>query len=460
MRDILFVPLPKLIQTSSFHLTLLYAALFSLSALILLGVIYEATSYYTTNSLDATIESDVTELKQALSENGRNRLVQLINERTQQMPNGPIFYLLEDGAGKILAGNLPPVAAKSDAFDLKMPGLIFPGDRRGAVHVHRVTLTSGDNLLVGADANQLAELKELILQSFGWCFAITLLLAIGGGAVMSSSMLRRVESINRTSRDIMEGNLSRRIPLAGSGDEFDRLAQSLNAMLDRTERSLEGMRQVSNDIAHDLRTPLTRLRHRLEFAHRKSESVDELRSAIDGSIADTDAILDTFGALLWIAQLEGQGSKRPFVAIDLRELLSTVAEVYQSAAEQKTQRLTVNAEVGLNVLGDRQLLMQLFCNLVENAIRHSPGGAVIDIAAAARAGVAEATIADNGPGIPPEAREKVFRRFYRLESSRTTPGNGLGLSLVAAIAALHRIDLTLADNQPGLRVILRFAPAI
>jgi signal transduction histidine kinase len=453
------VPLPKLVHTSSFRLTLLYAALFSLSALILLGVIYGATTYYMTGTIDAAIESDVTELKQALSENGRDRLIVLVEERIQQMPNGPIFYLLEDAAGNSLAGNLPAIGPRTGAFDLNVPSLAPPSERHIAIHIHSVKLTTGDDLMVGADATQLVELKELILSSFGWCFAITLLLAVGGGVVMSGSILRRIESVNRTSRDIMAGNLSRRIPLAGTNDEFDRLAESLNAMLDRTERSLEGMRQVSNDIAHDLRTPLTRLRHRLEFAQRKCQSADELRSAIDHSITETDAILDTFGALLWIAQLEGQGSQRPFVAIDLSELLATVAEVYQSTAEQKAQRILVAAEAALTVSGDRELLTQLFCNLVENAVRHSPSGASIEIGAADRDGVVEVWIADNGPGIPQEARAKVFQRFYRLEASRTTSGNGLGLSLVAAIAALHRIDLALADNAPGLRVLLRFAPA-
>jgi signal transduction histidine kinase len=447
------VRLPKLFRTSSFRLTLLYATLFGASALILLAVTYWATSFYMTSALDAAIESDVSELQQALSSGGRDHLIRTIDERVKQMPGGPIFYLLEDEHDAAVAGNLPSGSPHASAFDLK--GL-FPSEHDETIHVLRVRLSSGDDLLVGADARQLVEMKRLVLRAFGWCFAITLLLALGGGAIMSGSLLRRVETVSRTSRGIMAGDLSQRIPLSGADDEFDRLAASLNAMLDRTESSLEGMRQVSNDIAHDLRTPLTRLRHRLELAQRRCRSVDEFRSVIDRSIADTDAILETFGALLRIAQIEGQAGKDRFVAVDLSELLSTVAEVYQPIAEEKRQGLTVAVPPNLVVWGDRELLVQLFANLVENAIRHSPNGASVALHAAHRDGRIETVIADTGPGIPWAARDRVFRRFYRLEASRTTPGNGLGLSLVAAIASLHGIAVELADNQPGLRVSLCF----
>jgi signal transduction histidine kinase len=450
------VRLARLFHTSSFRLTLLYAALFTVSALILLSVIYWATSYYMTNELDATIESDVSELDQGFRAGGAALLARLVDERTKQMPNGPVLYLLEDEAGKVKAGNLPEMAPRPGTYDLRVPGLLFPGDRSGALRAHGVRLDNGEFLLVAADAHQLVELKRVVLRTFGWGFAITLLLALAGGAVMSGSLLHRVEAIGRASREIMEGNLAQRLPIRGTDDEFDRLAASLNAMLDKTRNSLEGMRQVSNDVAHDLRTPLTRLRQRLELARRRSGSIEELRSAIDRSIADTDAILDTFAALLRIAQIEGVGSSERFAEVDLSELLSTVAEVYQPTAEEKHQRLSLDVAPDLAIAGDRELLTQLFSNLIENAIRHSPDAASIAISAARCDGGIEAVIADTGPGIPTAARDKVFRRFYRLESSRTTPGSGLGLSLAAAIAGLHQIAIELADNRPGLRVSLRF----
>ena len=448
--------LPNLVRTTSFRLTLVYAGLFTASVLILFAVIYWATSYYMTNELDAAIDSDISELQQGLHAGGLSVLKQLIDERTEQMPSGPILYLLEDAAGRRKAGNLPPMTPKYGTFDLQVPDHLIPTDREGVVRARGVRLSDGAFLLVGADAHQLVEMRELILRSFGWCFGVTLLLALGGGALMSGSLLRRVEAVGRTSRDIMEGNLSRRIPIRGTDDEFDRLAENLNAMLDKTQRSLEGMRQVSNDIAHDLRTPLTRMRQRLELAQRKSGSVDELRVAIERSMADTDAILETFGALLRIAQIEGAGSTERFLKIDLSELLLTVAEVYQPVAEDRRQRFALDIAQDLTVVGDRELLTQLLSNLIENAIRHSPENASIMIAATRVDDGIEATIADTGPGIPVAEREKVFRRFYRLEASRTTPGNGLGLSLVAAIASLHQIAIGLTDNRPGLRVTLRF----
>jgi len=452
---------PRLIRTSSFRLTLLYAALFGASALILLALIYGTTRFYMLSALDADIESDVTELRQASESGGRNHLVWVIGERIKQMPSGPIVYGLQDGAGKILAGNLPSLAQQSHAFDIDIPDLASAANPDGNFHIHRIKLgNTGDFLSVGGDAHQLIAMETVVLRIFAGCFAVTLLLALGSGAMMSASLLRRIETVSRASREIMEGNLSQRIPLRGSDDEFDHLAASLNAMLDRTQSSMEGMRQISNDIAHDLRTPLTRLRQRLELTQRKSQSPDELRAAIDRSIVDTDAILDTFGALLRIAQIEGQAGKARFRSIDLSELLHTVAEVYLPIAEERGQQLALEIMPGLAVRGDRQLLMQLFANLLENAIRHSPPRASITLSAAYHAGTVETVIADTGPGIPEAAREKVFRRFYRLDSSRATPGQGLGLSLVAAIATLHETMPELSDNGPGLRVRLRFRPEL
>ncbi len=448
--------LPNLIRTTSFRLTLIYAALFTVSALILFGVIYWATSHYMKNELDAAIDSDVNELREGFAAGGPTLLKQLIDERTKEMPNGPILYLFEDKDGKVEAGNLPAMKPLFDHFDITVPGLLYPADRRGAIYVHGVQLAGGAFLAVGADAHQLADMKKFVLRSFGWCFAIGLLLALGGGALMGNSLLRRVDGVVRASRAIMDGNLSQRIPIRGTNDEFDRLAASLNVMLDKTQASLEGMRQVSNDVAHDLRTPLTRLRQRLELVRRKPASNEELGQAIDRSIADTDAILETFGALLRIAQIEGAPSTARFAPIDLSELLLTVAEVYLPMAEERGQRLTLNVAPRLTTTGDRELLTQLLANLIENAIRHSPPEAAIALTATHDAECIDVIIADTGPGIPAGEREKVFRRFYRLEASRTTPGNGLGLSLAEAIASLHRVAIELGDNQPGLRVSLRF----
>jgi signal transduction histidine kinase len=273
---------------------------------------------------------------------------------------------------------------------------------------------------------------------------------------MSAGLLRRVEAVSRTSRAIIDGNLARRIPVRGVDDEFDHLALSLNAMLDRIQALMEGLKQVSSDIAHDLRTPLSRLRQRLEVARLRSQSVEELRAALDGSIAHVDAILETFGALLRIAQIESGTRKAAFAQVDLSEVLSAMVEIYAPVAEAKGQSITGAITPALAVRGDRDLLTQMFANLVENAIRHSPQGAAIALSASLQAGTIEALVCDTGPGIPERSRSKVFLRFFRVDESRTTAGSGLGLSLVAAVAALHDIEITLGDNHPGLRVMLRF----
>jgi len=432
---------------------LLYAALFGISVLILLGVIYGATGVYMSNSLDAAVDSDITELEDSLQVAGNEALIEQVKERVRQTPHGPMYYLLQDPKEKVVAGNMPPFHGGEGRFDLKVPK---PNSPSVAVRAHGITLPDHEYLMVGVDALPRREMQKLILRVFGWSSAITLVLAFAGGALMSGGLLRRIETISRTARDIMAGDFSRRIPVRGTGDEFDHLVRSLNAMLERNEAAMESVRQVSNDIAHDLRTPLTRLRRRLDLAQRRARSVEEWRRAAEGCISDMDAILETFGGLLRIAQIESGMPTRRFTKVDLSELLRTVIEVYQPMAEEKEQPFTVDIASGLTVWGDRELLTQMIANVIENAMKHSPTGASINLVTSESPGTIAVAVCDTGPGIPAEERARVFRRFYRLERSRSTPGSGLGLSLVEAIAALHQIGIELTDNGPGLRVTLRF----
>jgi signal transduction histidine kinase len=376
-----------------------------------------------------------------------------IKERVRQTPDGPMYYLLQDRNGKLIAGNTPSIPSREGRFDLKVPRFNSPS---AAVHVHGLTLMDSEYLMVGVDALPRRKMQRLIVRVFGWSSAITLVLAFAGGALVSRGLLRRIETISRAARDIMAGDFSRRIPVRGTGDEFDRLVTSLNAMLERNELAMESVRQVSNDIAHDLRTPLTRLRQRLELAQRWARSVEEWRRAAEGCISDMDAILETFGGLLRIAQIESGMPERRFAKVDLSELLRTVIEMYQPMAEQKEQPFTADIASGVTVWGDRELLTQMIANVIENAMKHSPRGASICVVTRGSASTIAVTVSDSGPGIPSEQRARVFQRFYRLERSRSTPGNGLGLSLVEAIAALHQIGIELTDNAPGLRVTLRF----
>jgi signal transduction histidine kinase len=454
------VPLPRVFRTSSFRLTLLYAALFSVSVAVLFAVIYWSASFHMTGQLDAAVGSDFAELTQGFRTGGAVRLAALIDDRVKDMPTGPMFYLLEDPAGKAVAGNLPALPRRTGTFDAVDPRPAPHADDMRPLRARGSLLHGGDYLMVATDASQRDEMDEAILRAFAWGSLASLLLAFGGGLMLSGGLLRRVEAISRTTREIMAGHLSRRVATSGADDEFDHLAASLNAMLERTESSMQAMRQISNDIAHDLRTPLTRLRQRLEPAQRKATTVAELRAAVEGAIGETDAILATFGALLRIAQIESGAIRAGFAECDLSDLLRTVVEVYQPMADDERQSLAAEIAPGLKIVADRELLAQMLANLLENAVRHSPPGAAISLTAdGCEMGGIAVTLSDTGAGIPPAEYQNVFRRFYRLEASRTTPGNGLGLSLVAAIAGLHGISVEFADNRPGLRVTMRLPGA-
>jgi signal transduction histidine kinase len=272
-------------------------------------------------------------------------------------------------------------------------------------------------------------------------------------------MLRRIDAVSRTARGIVAGDMSQRVPVRGTDDEFDELAASVNAMLNRIEDLMRSMRQVSNDVAHDLRTPLTRLRQRLEHARRRAQTTEELHEALAHSIAQVDSILETFGALLRIAQIEAGGRASEKSAINVSRFLTAIVDDFAPAAEDQGQTLVAEIDKGLSILGDPELLTQMVVNLVDNAIRHSPPGARICIEAKAVGDSLELAVVDNGPGIPSRERENVLRPFYRLEASRTTEGSGLGLSLVAAIAKRHDAKLSLGDNSPGLRVAVLFPAA-
>lgn len=448
---------PRLLRTSSFRLTLLYAAVFGVSVLILFGVMLWVGPRGIERQIDSTVANEIAEVEGDAAGQGLPGLVRVVRPLADGAAPG-IYYLLEDAQGRVLAGNLPPMAPVlgiRELHPLRMAERRIARAARG-IRGRGVRTPGGGYLFVGLDNFQTDEMRELITRSFLWVLGTTIVLALVGGAVTSLGLLRRVEAISRLSRAIVGGDLSRRIALRGSNDEFDHLAVSLNTMLDRIQALMEGLRQVSADIAHDLRTPLTRLRQRLELARRRATTAEALREALDGAIGEVDTILETFGALLRIAQIEAGTKTGATGMVDLSALAEGVADAYLPAAEEKGQTLVAAVAPGLTVCGDRELLTQMLANLVENALRHSPEGAAIRLEAGQVEGAPQVVVADTGPGIPAEMRQRVFQRFFRLEQSRTTQGTGLGLALVAAIAGLHGITLRLEDNRPGLRVVLRF----
>ncbi|HYZ26691.1 MAG TPA: HAMP domain-containing sensor histidine kinase [Geminicoccaceae bacterium] len=452
--------LSRLLRAAPFRLALVYAGLFSLSVLALGAILYFATTQLVENQLRTTVTAELHALQNELDREGPTALARAVSSRVADPAAQAFAYLLQDPAGRRLAGDLEPIAP-DEAWRQLVPEPEESEDdedegERDWFLGKGVVLPDGQFLLVAHDAEQLQELEELLLRSFGWILAVAVPLALGGGVFMSLVTLRRIEAVNRVSDEIRRGDLSRRVPHAGTGDEFDRLAANINAMLDAIEHLTEGLRQVSTDIAHDLRTPLSRLRQALETARSKAQSPADLAAAVDDAILQADAILETFSALLRIAQIEAGTRRAGFAGVDLSDLFRSLVEVYEPVAEDASHRLEAQIEDRLSFRGDRELLTQMVANLIENAIRHTPSGSLIEVRLQPTGGKVRAVIADHGPGIPKGARDKVFRRFFRLEQSRTSPGSGLGLSLVSAIASLHGVQIELGDNSPGLRVTLHF----
>ena len=448
-----------LLRSAAFRLTLIYAAVFEASVAVLCAVVFFGTAQYMRDELESEIERELTALYQDYRARGLEGLAATIAGRAQAPEYRDTLYLLEDTSGTLLAGNFGPVGLFAGWSNLPHElAPKVPQRRPGSIRAKGLRLSSGALLAVGQSTARIDEVHELVVRAFAWASLVTLALALAGSALVSLRFLRRVDAIERSSREIMDGNLARRLPVAGSGDEFDRLAVSLNLMLDRMQSLMEGMRQVSNDIAHDLRTPLARLRQRLESARLPGRGAADLEAALDSAVADTDALLRTFSALLRIAQIESGSRRAGFADVDLSALFAAMIETYAAVAEDRGQAVSGSVTPDITVRGDRELLTQILSNLVENALTHSPPGAAVTIELARHDGRIVGVVADNGPGIPPDQREKVFRRFYRLDASRSTPGSGLGLSLVAAIANLHGVAIELADNDPGLRVVLRFPP--
>lgn len=455
----------RLVRTTGFRLAALYAGLLGLSVLVLFVVIYWITSSALRNQLTAAVENEVAALVEYHGAGGPSKVAQAIEGRLAASVRPTNFYLLQDPKGRKVAGDLPP-ATPSEGWQehklLRGHDDDFDDDPREE-DGHRLlglgtVLTDGSFLMVGQDLYRIREVEEAVVQAFVWAFGVTVLLGVTGGAILSIGFLRRIDSINQTAQAIIDGNFANRVPTRGTNDELDRLARNLNEMLDRVQALMESLHQVSSDIAHDLRTPLSRLRQQLEETKARSLSAEDYEIAVDRAIADTDSILGTFSALLRIAQIEAGTRKAAFSTVDLSGVFRSIADAYTAVAEDKGQALVSSIETDIHVHGDRELLTQMLANLIENTIRHTPEGTRIEFALELTVDGPVGVVVDTGPGIPAEFREKVFRRFFRLERSRSTAGNGLGLSLVAAVVELHGIGITLADNEPGLKVRLDFRP--
>lgn len=448
-----FGRLRRLLATSGFRHSALAALLFAVAALAVFGAMYWAATSFMARQADDSVEAQVVSLLEDDRPAGAAELAEMVKERQTSPGTREFLYLLEDGHGRRLAGTLPEMVPVPGWQTLPLAGKWAQDDDSHALRAFGKILPGGMFLLVGRDIYELDEVADFMEQAFGIGFVATLVLAISGGLLAGAGFLGRLDAITRTSRQIMAGDLSQRIPLGRGNDDFTRLAVVVNAMLDRIQALMEGMGQVTNDIAHDMRTPLFHLRQRLERARSGTKTSAEYEAAIDGALADMDRVLDTFSALLRIAQISSGRRRAGFVATDLTEIVRTIAETYMPVAEDSGRTLSATIARDVTVEGDRHLLTQMLANLMENALKHTPPGTAIglELAAAAPEGGPAVVVTDTGPGIPETERANVFRRFYRLDASRSTPGSGLGLSLVAAVAELHGAVARLDDNGPGVR---------
>jgi signal transduction histidine kinase len=447
--------LRRIARTAAFRLTLAYAGLFVVSAGVLFAAVYWIATAALQADMTAVLRTEALQLSEIHARAGLRGLVPEIARRMSFRARGPIYYLLQAPTRDVIIGNLPGMVPREGVLDLQR-NLNEPD--RGPEELNLtgfgLRLRDGTFLVVAQDTARVRDMQRAIIRAFAWAGGLTLLLAIAGGAVLAVNFLRRIDQISRTSRAIMEGDLTARIPARGTDDEIDQLVVNLNAMLDRVQGLMIGLRQVSSDIAHDLRTPLGRLRQHLEEARDSARTTEAYAAATEAAIAEADALLETFSALLRIAQIEAGVRRSAFAAVDLSAVLRGVGEAYVASAEESGHTLRLEIEDGIGVTGDRQLLSLLASNLIENALHHTPAGTTIRLVLR-RAGDGFALhVIDNGPGIPAEERDKVVDRFYRLDRSRSTPGSGLGLAMVKAIASLHGLSLAFLDAGPGLDVLL------
>jgi len=455
--------IPAIFRTSVFQLTILYVVLFGISVASLGWFIYRSTVGYLQAQTDEVLEAEIVGLAEQYDQRGLQGLAEIIRDRETRMTTiGERFvYLIIDRNFVRRAGNLDRWPAPPDMIDgwieFSMPGTTAdssPVPVRARILPFIPYEQTGHRLLVGREIRELEQINERFIRALTLGFGLTMLLALGGGLALAFSAQRQVAELNRTTRQIIAGDLSQRVPVDGSHDEHSELATSVNTMLDQIESLMAGLRHVGDSIAHDLRGPLTRLRTRLELL---SEEESPSREQVAECLAQADGVLATFNALLRIARVETGAYRRAFETVDLGEIVADVADLYQATADDKLIEIRRRIIDKAFVFGDRELLAQALTNLLDNALKYTSAGAHIDLEVRRKTDRIVVTVADSGPGIPSEARERVLQRFARLDESRSMPGNGLGLALVRAVADQHDAKLVLSDNAPGLRVTLILA---
>lgn len=458
--------LGKLFRTTAFKLSLAYLLIFTLFAAFVLGYVAFNARTLLFEQANATVDAEISGLAEQYNAGGIRRLVAVVESRSRQP--GSSLYLVTTAAGETLAGNVSTL--NGAAFDKPGQRVIEyrpsdePDAREHRALVRVYVLPGGFRLLVGRDLSETERLRDVIRRAMGWSLLLVGVMAFLGGWFVTRRVLGRIDAMTDTTRGIMAGDLSGRLPIAGTNDELDRLAKNLNDMLDRIGELMAGMREVSDNIAHDLKTPLTRLRNGAEEALRTARTAEDFRRTLEDTIDEADGLIRVFNALLMIARAEAGNAREGMTDFDASEVARDVAELYEPLAEEAGVPLRVETDGRLPLHGSRELVGQAIANLVDNAIKYASPEAEAAVAADAQGEVVVSarrdgegvaiSVADRGRGIAAEDRARALERFGRLETSRTRPGSGLGLSLAAAVARLHGGSLRLEDNGPGLKAVL------
>ncbi len=457
------MPTLKLFHTSIFRIALLYLLLLSATLLALTAFVYWSTSNLIDHQASETVDAEIQGLAEQYQEEGLSRLTEVIGERSGIAKNLESVYLLADSEFRPLAGNLAAwPEGRPGAGGWLRVALQRSGDASATprmILARMLELPGGMHLLVGHDNQERNRFRTIAEEALAWTLIPALLLGLAGGVLIGRYSQRRVDAVTVIGDQIMQGDLSRRVPLSGSGDEFDRLAQTINDMLERIETLMAGMRLATDSLAHDLRSPLTRARSSIELALRRGSDARTYRQALEHTASELEVILRTFDSLINIAQAESGVNRLSLAELDLSALANDLLEVYQPIAEEAG--LDLEGEIGgsLWIRGHRELLGQAIANLLDNAIKYTSPPGALGLCVHKTGNFVTLMVSDSGVGIAPQDRQRVLQRFVRLDDSRGTTGSGLGLSLVAAVAKLHGTRVELSDNAPGLRVVMVF-PAI
>jgi signal transduction histidine kinase len=457
------VRIPSFLRSSSIRATLLFSLLASAAAIIVLGFVYWSTIGILNRSARSSVDVEITELSRVYASLGSAGVARAIVSRARSSNGRRRLYLLTTPLGHPIAGNLsrwPDGDLEPDNWieigvvtPSSGPDVVIPALARIAI------FPDGNRLLVGRDLTEQKQFNDLMEEALLIAVGLTIALVVIMGFITVRTLLRRLDLINATASAIFDGALERRVPVLGTDDEFDHLARNLNRMLDRLERLMAEIRDMTDNIAHELRTPLSRLRSRLESTLVAGSTTADYRAAVEKAIVEADDLLETFRVMLEIARIESGVIDETMSTIDLSAIAHDSADLYKAAAEEKGIVFESDCADGIEVAGNRHLISQALANLLDNAIKYTPAGGVVALRCGLTDGRPCCSVSDTGPGIPAKDRERVLERFVRLETSRTSRGAGLGLDLVKVIAELHGAELTLSDNAPGLIATIEF-PAL